>query len=715
MEIEAPTFNSLNTPQKRALILRDQLRWLEPHHLDTFIEGLANPEPPHYKKTNSITKPDLVLVTLKESASRFDLGNVIFPEEDSIVLHAYLVLEGGKIETLSRLQALKTGSDEGSSSSALKHWRREPNTPVTPHITNNRPIVGLSSIPASLKAATFAAIPEQIKIDLFNNIASTAFPNFENLMIASWNVVSVYSACGSDFPEMHKAVVELKDVLQDFNAAFGAGVSRTPVQYRSDWSGEAKTGSGAAKATQPRTEVAESSKTASQRVRQQDQDTETTDPDGGEHLSGVEQDLPASNQGEDSESDSDFSDDFIPARRPSTPDVRQKNRRRDSPAVEASPPKIPQRIRTPSTSLPLRTPSVPPPVHSISTQSQTSRAPNDSDQSAELIRRRQEWASSQSKANKNVSQKSPVAETLMPVPVQKAPSPTVNDIAATPSAARSSPIAAQPSPFLTRTSPAPHATTSSPTPAIASSAPPAVATTFAAALNKRKAAGSPAPGAAKKKLLSDMSTASIQDKARTARVRILRQWNSFDPAIVPRQFLGLYNSLQAELERRGHGDNTGAASKDTSSPTSTSQHDSARDHEQQQQQQQTMDNRPAFHSTQRAPLELQKRIEERARARRATHTPEHSQQRTTSSASASSTPGHAEPAPSCTSPGTADASQTAGTMSGLYLGKSVLGPKKPGGIAPVAPMFGTGVVKGGDGGGGTGGGTGTGTATGTVD
>lgn len=616
---------------------------------------------------------------------------------------------------MSRLQALKTASSEGSSSSALKHWRREPNTRVTPHITNNRPTVGLSSIPASLKAATFAAISEQIKIDLFNNIASTAFPNFDNLMVASWNVVSVYSACGSDFPEMHKAVVELKDVLQDFDAAFGGEVSRTPVQYRSDWSGETKCGSGAAKAAQPQTKVAEKSKTASQRVGQQDQDSEVMDPDGGEHLSGAEQDLPASDQGEDSESESDSNDDAIPARRPTTPDVRQQHRRRDPLVVEASPSlKLPPHICTPSTPLPLRTPSAPSPVHSPSTQSQTPRAPKEFfaptsrqeppnsspettsnksssfDQSAELKRRRQEWASSQSKTNKKVSQKSPGTETLIPAPVQQAPSPAANDIAATPNSASSLPIAAQPSPFLTRTSPASHATTSSPGLDTASPAPLAITTTFSAVLNKRKATGSPTPGAAKKKLLSDMSTASIQDKARTARVRILRQWNSFDPAIVPRQYLGLYNSLQAELERRGHADDTGPSSNGTWSPTLTCQHDCARDREQQQQQQ-MMDNRTTLHSTQRAPLELQKRMEERARTRRATQTPEHSQQLTTGTASL--THGHTEPSASSTTAGatagTAEASQTAGTMSGLYLGKSVLGAKKPGGIAPVAPMLGT--------------------------
>lgn len=98
MEIEAPTFNALNTAQKRALILRDQLRWNDPHHLDSFIEGLANVEPPSYQRCKGVIKPRLSLVALKESASRFDLGNVLFPEEDKGVLHAYLVHEEGSVE-----------------------------------------------------------------------------------------------------------------------------------------------------------------------------------------------------------------------------------------------------------------------------------------------------------------------------------------------------------------------------------------------------------------------------------------------------------------------------------------------------------------------------------------------------------------------------------------------------------------------------------------
>ena len=93
----------------------------------------------------------------------------------------------------------------------------------------------MEMIPNDMKTVTINTIPEQVKVELFNSVIKTALPNFDNLMMASWNVISIYSACGSDFPEMHRAIVELKDVLQDFDTAFGASVNRTAPPYRHDW------------------------------------------------------------------------------------------------------------------------------------------------------------------------------------------------------------------------------------------------------------------------------------------------------------------------------------------------------------------------------------------------------------------------------------------------------------------------------------------------
>lgn len=71
-----PTLSGLNKPQKRALILRDQLRYLEPAHLDIFLNGVTADEPPTYQHFNSATYPPLAQVTIKEEATSFDLGNL---------------------------------------------------------------------------------------------------------------------------------------------------------------------------------------------------------------------------------------------------------------------------------------------------------------------------------------------------------------------------------------------------------------------------------------------------------------------------------------------------------------------------------------------------------------------------------------------------------------------------------------------------------------
>ena len=93
-----PTLSCLNKSQKRALILRDQLRYLEPAHLDTFLNGVTTDEPPTYKHFNGATYPPLAQVTLKEEATSFDLGNVQFTDGDGKTYRAYLTVEGGRFE-----------------------------------------------------------------------------------------------------------------------------------------------------------------------------------------------------------------------------------------------------------------------------------------------------------------------------------------------------------------------------------------------------------------------------------------------------------------------------------------------------------------------------------------------------------------------------------------------------------------------------------------
>ena len=123
-----------------------------------------------------------------------------------------------------------------------KSRKRALNEEIVQHVSNKRKCVGLDTIPEDAKRKTFDTIPSHVKVDLFNSIVDTAFPNFNNLMIASWNVITIYTACGSDFPDLHKAIVDLEGVLQDFDESFGQRVDRAPPKYRYDFGGPSRDG-----------------------------------------------------------------------------------------------------------------------------------------------------------------------------------------------------------------------------------------------------------------------------------------------------------------------------------------------------------------------------------------------------------------------------------------------------------------------------------------
>lgn len=68
----------LNKTQKRHFILREQLKYHDPQHLDLFIDGIANPEPPVYRHVSDGVTPPLQELSIKERAKTFHLGNVQF-------------------------------------------------------------------------------------------------------------------------------------------------------------------------------------------------------------------------------------------------------------------------------------------------------------------------------------------------------------------------------------------------------------------------------------------------------------------------------------------------------------------------------------------------------------------------------------------------------------------------------------------------------------
>lgn len=78
--------------------MRDQLRYLQPAHLDSYLAGVSADEPPTYRKINGTVYPLPAQVGIRDEAVRFDLGNVQFPEEDGAVYRAYLTVEDGRFE-----------------------------------------------------------------------------------------------------------------------------------------------------------------------------------------------------------------------------------------------------------------------------------------------------------------------------------------------------------------------------------------------------------------------------------------------------------------------------------------------------------------------------------------------------------------------------------------------------------------------------------------
>ena len=109
---ELPSIAHMNRPQKRALILRDQLKFLDTKHLDAFLVGVGDPEPPSYQMINGKLHPPFAEVTLREGATRYDLGNVQFTKDlrDDRVSRVHFMVEQGNCE-MSESEALPVRDD----------------------------------------------------------------------------------------------------------------------------------------------------------------------------------------------------------------------------------------------------------------------------------------------------------------------------------------------------------------------------------------------------------------------------------------------------------------------------------------------------------------------------------------------------------------------------------------------------------------------------
>lgn len=137
-------------------------------------------------------------------------------------------------------------------------------------------------------------------------------------MMAAWNVVSVYSNVGTDFPELHKSIVELKSVLQDFEEGSGKAVVRGAPEFRSDFAGEEK-------------EKDEEQEKEKEVRGEKDMPDASQDGDGAAGNGGEEEDAPAQQQ---DDYDSLFND-------PEAEPEPEPESEQDLPAIEMPPPRTP--------------------------------------------------------------------------------------------------------------------------------------------------------------------------------------------------------------------------------------------------------------------------------------------------------------------------------------------------------------------------------------
>ncbi|PVI07566.1 hypothetical protein DM02DRAFT_608658 [Periconia macrospinosa] len=94
---------------------------------------------------------------------------------------------------------------------------RAPGDPIPRHASNKRKGIGLSSIPDSVKIAALSQVPSHFKVNMFDIIVKNAFPHFDNLMMAAWNVVSLFSGTGTEENDLLRAVSQLDAVLREFD------------------------------------------------------------------------------------------------------------------------------------------------------------------------------------------------------------------------------------------------------------------------------------------------------------------------------------------------------------------------------------------------------------------------------------------------------------------------------------------------------------------
>lgn len=90
-------YSHLNSAQVRVQSIKEDLKNHDLDHLQSFLQGVSDPEPPNYCKMHGKVEPKLEKVTLKEGANIYNIGNVLF-STDNTVHRVYFAVEKGEIE-----------------------------------------------------------------------------------------------------------------------------------------------------------------------------------------------------------------------------------------------------------------------------------------------------------------------------------------------------------------------------------------------------------------------------------------------------------------------------------------------------------------------------------------------------------------------------------------------------------------------------------------
>ncbi|KAF2738577.1 hypothetical protein EJ04DRAFT_40733 [Polyplosphaeria fusca] len=270
----------LNKKQKRIHELKNQLDNSMTEHLNTFLDGVAEIEPPKYRDVDGVVMPSLVQIKLKEGANVLDLGNVYF-SEDNVTRRVKMSIEKGRLKTIkldplpedslnppsnpihahfvkgmealwkAKYQWIRDHCDTlnlarsfmhnsvkivprrrsvdgqifdlsgGNNSQSVTNSLKRANGQIERHPCNKRTRVGLESITDLAKCETVDKMPVRIKIELFDAVMNATVPKLDNVMTGAWNAVYVYEHIGSQFPDLHTAMADLRSALVKFEAANG--------------------------------------------------------------------------------------------------------------------------------------------------------------------------------------------------------------------------------------------------------------------------------------------------------------------------------------------------------------------------------------------------------------------------------------------------------------------------------------------------------------